>query len=195
MKFVLYKEKIATVEEDLTSYRTGYDRHYYLDSFPNNRCFDSLVWVNRDLVREVPTHMVDLRQSLDVMGYFAKNEEEYDVFEEDNGDLRLSSIVNAEIIRIPKAYVRTVPLIKKVLATKCELNFTGAFKQDFEDDWVDFTLKYKIRCAQASLIHVILSDVQMLKDWNNLMPDGHQIMPEIINKGTFYNIYIERIQR
>lgn len=42
MKFILYKEKIATPDIDLMSYKNQYDRHYYLESFSKSPTFQEI---------------------------------------------------------------------------------------------------------------------------------------------------------
>lgn len=195
MKFILYKEKIATPDIDLMSYKNPYDRHYYLDSFEKSPTFQEVLKVEGNLVKEMDIQVLDLEQTFLVMGSEHLNPDDFEFAgESENGaSIYIRRTDTGEEFTIPAAYVRTKAKKRKVIATRVITPYRGQFKDNSQENWVDFALKYKVKITSERLIQMFIYNHIMLEDFNNLLPKENQIIPVRIDKGFLFNLYLEKI--
>lgn len=194
MKFILYKEKIASPSDNIDVLNTPFDRHYYLDSFNGSHTFDELVRKEGHLKKTIQYPVLDLYQTFDVMGEFNKNPDDYEFVEEVDGGVKIKLITTGEEFFIDGPFVRTKAETRELLASRLITPYRGQFKDNFIDDWLSFVLKYKIKANVGSLIQIFIVNEEMLHDFNNLLCEKEQILPVRVDPGFFYNLYIEKTQ-
>lgn len=192
MKFILYKEKIAGVDDNIDLLNTPFDRHYYLDAFQDSLTFKELLKREEHLKKIIQYPVLDLDRTFEVMGEDDKDPDDYEFVEELNGGVKIKKITTGEEFFIDGPYVRTKAELRELLASRLITPYRGTFKENCTDEWLNFVLKYKIKAGVGRLVQVFIVNEDMLNDFNKLLYEKEQIIPVRVDSGFFYNLYVEK---